>query len=63
MVELVGETGKLFLSVDCLLIDFGLVEKGEGPEYAKAIITAFLPVITLIVVTLLWITIKFIPVL
>ena len=59
-VKTVGESAKVFLSLDCFITDFGMVQATDTTEYFKALITALLPLFFLLLTVIFWFIMKFI---
>ncbi len=60
-VKTVGESAKVFLSLDCFIMDFGMVSSTGTTEYFKALITGLLPILLALLTVLVWFPLKFIP--
>jgi hypothetical protein len=60
-VKTVGETAKVFLSLDCFINDFGIVKDTGTTEYFKALLTAILPIILLFIPIPFWLILKPLP--
>lgn len=60
-VQTVGQTAKVFLSLDCFIMSFGIVNDTGTTEYFKALLTAILPIILMIIPVFFWFPLKFIP--
>ena len=56
-VKTVGESAKIFLSVDCFIQDFEMVKNTDTTEYFKAFMTALSPFIFVTLVLLAWLII------
>ena len=59
-IKTVGESAKVFLSLDCFLIDIGLVQPEDTTEYIKALWTTSLPVLLTLLVCFSWFCLHFI---
>lgn len=53
-VKTVGESAKIFLSVDCFIQDFEMVSSNDTTEYFKAFMTGLSPFIFVIIVVIIW---------
>ncbi len=59
-VQTVGESAKVFLSLDCFLIDIGIVGPEDTTEYLKSLWTAMLPILLFLLVSATWFSLHFI---
>lgn len=57
-VKTVGESAKIFLSIDCFVQDLGMVKADDTTEYFKALITALTPFIFVLIVLCVWLLIR-----
>ena len=57
-VKTVGESAKIFLSVDCFIQDFGMVKTDDTTEYFKAFMTSLSPFIFVFIVVAVWLCIR-----
>lgn len=57
-MKTVGETARVFLSLDCFIMDTKLVSDTGTTEYFKALLTAILPIILIIVPIIVWLILK-----
>jgi hypothetical protein len=57
-VKTVGESAKIFLSVDCFIQDFPMVDNTGTTEYLKAFMTGLSPFIFVMIVILTWLCIR-----
>lgn len=57
-VKTVGETAKIFLSVDCFIQDFAMVNDNSTTEYFKAFMTGLSPFIFVAIVIVVWFCIR-----
>jgi hypothetical protein len=57
-VRAVGESARIFLSVDCFIQDFAMVESNNTTEYFKAFMSSLTPIIFTFVVVCIWLIIK-----
>jgi hypothetical protein len=60
-IKTVGESAKVFLSLDCFIMDFGMVKNTGSTEYFKAFITGLLPLILIFVIVVIWLMAKPLP--
>lgn len=60
-VETVGQTAKVFLSLDCFIMTTGMVTSTGTTVYFKVLLTGILPIILIIIPIFPWLIIKVIP--
>ena len=60
-VKTVGESARVFLSLDCFIMDLTMVKETDTTEYFKALVTGLLPIGLIIIVVIVWGILKPMP--